>query len=176
MPLLSRPADRALTVEQARARTSSYIYGNIIMLASTVGVTTASVSHGGAAITALATAVTTFLAHVLAHLVGERIGHEDDGDRDAARESVVGILRDAWPIATSGVVPVVLLAAAWLGWLPETVAQTVASLVLIVRIALVGLIVQRLSGRPASRSAFWSGIGIAIVAAVIVALKVVFAH
>lgn len=175
MPLLARPVDRALTVEQARGRTSSYIYGNIIMLTVTVSLTATSISHGAAVVTVLATAVTTFLAHVLAHFVGHGIGREDTPEAEA-RESARDIVRDAWPIVTSGLVPTVLLAAAWSGWIPASVAQVAASVVLIVRIALVGLMVQRFSGRPASRSAFWSGIGIAVLAAVIVALKVVFAH
>lgn len=173
MPLLTRSASAALDVEQARDRTSSYIYGNIIVLAATVEVTPHAVATGAALLVVAGTAVTTFLAHVLAHAVGHRIGHEDDADH---HESVRHVLRNAVPIVTSGLVPLVLLAIAWPGWLDATVAQSVASLVLIVRIALVGLIVQRLSGRPASHGAFWSGIGIAVVAALIVAVKVVVAH
>jgi hypothetical protein len=173
MPLLSRPDDKALTVESARARTSSYIYGNILMLAATLGVTLTDITHGAAVITVLGTAVTTFLAHVLSHIVSHRIGHEDDDD---ARETVREILRDAWPIVTSGLVPVVLLAVAWLGWIPASVAQNVAAIVLIVRIGLVGLLIQRLSGRKASFVAFWSGVGIAVLALLIVAAKLLFTH
>lgn len=175
MPPLTRRADRALTVEQARGRTSSYIYGNIIMLTVTVSLSVTAISHGAAVVTALATAVTTFLAHVLSHVVGHSIGLGDTPE-DEARESAREIVRDAWPIVTSGLVPVILLVVAWVGWIPAEVAQIAASVVLIVRIALVGLMIPRLSGRPASRSAFWSGIGIALIAAIIVALKVVFAH
>lgn len=173
MPLLSRPDDRALTVESARARTSSYIYGNILVLAATLGVTSSDISHGAAVVTVLATAVTTFLAHVLSHVVGHRIGREGDAD---ARESVREILRDAVPIVTSGLVPVVLLLVAWLGWIPTSLAQNVAAVVLIVRIGLVGLLVQRLSGRKASFLALWSGVGVAVLALLIVAAKLVFTH
>jgi Na+-driven multidrug efflux pump len=173
MPLLSRPDDRALTVESARARTSSYIYGNILMLAATVGVSSSDISHGAAVVTVLGTAVTTFLAHVLSHVVSRRIGNEDSED---ASESVREILRDAMPIVTSGLVPVVLLGAAWLGWIPESAAQVASSIVLIVRIGIVGLLIQRLSGRKASFVALWSGVGIAVLALLIVVLKLEFTH
>lgn len=181
MPLLTRPDDKQLTVESARARTSSYIYGNILVLAATLGVSVSSIEHGAAVITVLGTAVTTFLAHVLSHIVSHRIGHEDD-DRDdpeaaaEARETAWEIVRDAWPIVTSGLIPVILLAAAWLGWLPAQVAQSVSAIVLIGRIALIGLIIQRLSGRKASFWAFWSGIGIAVLALAVVALKLALGH
>lgn len=173
MSFLQRPEGKELSVEQTRERLSSYVYGNIIMLTVTIGVTPSAVEHGSAVLTAVATALTTYLAHVLAHLVGHRIGHEADDD---PRETVGGVLRGAWPIATSGLVPAVLLAVAWLGWLPATWALTAASIILVGRIAGVGLLVQRLSGSKPSILALWSGIVTALVALVIVVLKVVFTH
>lgn len=150
---------------------SSYVYGNITVLAATIAVTPDAVRHGGAIAAVLATALTTYVAHVLSHLVGHSIG--SDGDQRAA----VGIvLRNANPIITSAGIPVVLYAAASIGWIGPEWAQIAASVVLVVRIGMVGFFLQRFSGKRASFLGLWGGIVLAAVALVIALVKVVLTH
>ncbi|QQD76716.1 hypothetical protein I8920_02815 [Curtobacterium sp. YC1] len=159
-----------------RDRMSSYIYGNITVLAAAIAVDPEAIEHGAAVWAVLATAVLTYLAHVLAHLVAHGLGDdgtESDTDR---RESAVVIARNANPIATSGLIPAVLYAASWAGLLPAGWAQTAALVILVVRIALVGVFVQRFSGQRPTFVGLWGGIVLAVVALVIGAVKVVLTH
>jgi hypothetical protein len=162
---------RDFPVEQMRERLSSYVYGNITVLAATIAVTPDAIRHGGAIAAVLATALTTYVAHVLSHVVGHSVAHEGD-----PREAVGVIVRNANPIATSAGIPVVLYAAAWFGWVPPEWAQIAASVVLVVRIGMVGFFVQRFSGRKPSFLGLWGGIVLAAVALVISLVKVVLTH
>jgi hypothetical protein len=174
-PRVTRPKPDALTIEQNRERMSSYIYGNILVLAAVIGVDDHAIEHGSALLAVLATGVTTFLAHIVSHIVAHAIGHDPDDD-DEARETVRDIVRGATPIVTSSLIPAVVFAAAWLWWPPAPVAQIVASVVLLVRIGFVGFYIQRLSGHRPSFLGLWSGIVLAGIAFVIVILKVTFTH
>lgn len=153
---------------------SSYIYGNITVLAVAIAVSPEQIHHGAAVLSVLATAVLTYLAHVLAHLVAHGIG--DTGDEEARRESVATIVRNANPIATSGLIPAVLYAAAWVGWLPAQWAQVAATVILVVRIGMVGVFMQRFSGKRPTFLGLWGGIVLAAVAFVIGLVKVVLTH
>jgi hypothetical protein len=168
----ARPAD--LPVGYLRDRLSSYIYGNITVLAVAIAVTPEDIRHGSAVLTVLATAVLTFAAHVLSHLVAHSIGAT--GDDDEHREAVVTTLRGATPIATSGLIPAVLYAGAWVGLLPSEWAQIAATVILVVRIGLIGVVLQRFSGRRPSFLGLWGGIVLAAVAFVIALVKVVSTH
>ena len=168
----ARPAD--LPVGYLRDRLSSYIYGNITVLAIAIAVTPEDIRHGAAVLTVLATAVLTFAAHVLSHLVAHSIGAT--GNDDEHREAVATTLRGATPIATSGLIPAVLYAAAWVGLLPSEWAQIAATIILVVRIGLIGVVLQRFSGRRPSFLGLWGGIVLAAVAFVIALVKVVSTH
>ena len=172
--LIRRPMGHELTLEQSRDRLSSYVYGNIILLTVTVAADPQAIEHGSALGTVLATAVTTFLAHVLAHLVGHGLGQDPDDDH--ARLGARDVLHGAVPILTSGLIPVALYAVGWAGWLPATAVQVGASVVLVVRIAMIGVFVQRFSGRRPSFLGLWPGIVLAAFALVIVVVKVTFTH
>ncbi|MFJ4221354.1 hypothetical protein [Curtobacterium luteum] len=171
-----RPDPRDLPVEHVRDRMSSYIYGNITVLSAAIAVDPAQIEHGAAVLTVLATAVLTYLAHVLAHLVAHGIGADRGADDVARRESAVVIVRNANPIATSGLIPAVLYAAAWVGWLPSVWAQVAAVVILVVRIGLVGVFMQRFSGTRPTFLGLWGGIVLAAVAFVIGLVKVVLTH
>lgn len=168
----TRPVD--LPVEYLRDRLSSYIYGNITVLAVTIAVTPEDIQHGSAVLTVLATAVLTFAAHVLSHLVAHSIG--DTGSDDEHRAAIATTLRGATPIATSGLIPAVLYAAAWVGVLPSEWAQIAATVILVVRIGLIGVVLQRFSGRRPSFLGLWGGIVLAAVAFAIALVKVVSTH
>ncbi|KTR05344.1 hypothetical protein [Curtobacterium luteum] len=171
-----RPDPRDLPVDHVRDRMSSYIYGNITVLSAAIAVGPVQIEHGAAVLTVLATAVLTYLAHVLAHLVAHGIGADRDTDHDDRRESAAVIARNANPIATSGLIPAVLYAAAWIGWLPAEWAQIAAVVILVVRIGLVGVFMQRFSGARPTFLGLWGGIVLAAVAFVIGLVKVVLTH
>ena len=168
-----RPDPATFPVDRLRDRMSSYIYGNITVLAVAIAVGPEQIEHGAAVLTVLATAVLTYLAHVLSHLVAHTIG--DTGDDAEHRETIGAILRDANPIATSGLIPAVLYAVAWAGWLPQW-AQTAAIVILVVRIGMVGVFLQRFSGRRPTFLGLWGGIVLAALAFVIGLVKVVLTH
>jgi hypothetical protein len=171
-----RPDPRDLPLEHARDRMSSYIYGNITVLAAAIAVDPEAIRHGSAVWAVLATAVLTYLAHVLSHLVAHGLGADRSESDDVRRESAVTIVRNANPIATSGLIPAVLYAVAWIGWVPEQWAQTAALVILVVRIGMVGVFVQRFSGQRPSFLGLWGGVVLAAVAFVIGLVKVVLTH
>ncbi len=171
-----RRSPRDLPLDHVRDRMSSYIYGNITVLSAAIAVGPAEIEHGAAVLTVLATAVLTYLAHVLAHLVAHGIGADRDADDDARRETAAVIARNANPIATSGMIPAVLYAAAWIGWLPAEGAQLAAVVILVVRVGLVGVFMQRFSGTRPTFLGLWGGIVLAAVAFVIGLVKVVLTH
>ncbi|MFB9376378.1 hypothetical protein ACFFKU_12685 [Kineococcus gynurae] len=165
MVSLRHRRDGGLDVGRARARISAYVYGNITVLAAVVAATPHTLERWDGVVAVLATAVATLLAHVIAesvaHQVGPRARHE---------------LRDATPIATSGGLPAAVLALGTLGVLAPATAQLLAALVAVLRLAGVGVVVERLSGRPPSVAALWGGIGLAVVGAVVAVLKTVLTH
>lgn len=171
MSSLRHRRDGGLDVGRARARTSAYVYGNITVLAAVVATTPYSLDGWDGVVAVVATAVGTLLAHVLAESASHRIGARD-GDAPWVR----GELRDVLPIATSGTVPAVVLALGTLGVLSLTVAEVLATGIVLVRLAGVGLVVERLSGRKPSAGALWGGIGLAVVSGVVAVLKAVLTH
>jgi len=70
----------------------------------------------------------------------------------------------------------VLYALAWAGWLPAQWAQTAAIVILVVRIGMVGVFLQRFSGRRPSFLGLWGGIVLAAVAFAIGLVKVLLTH
>ncbi|OIH98244.1 MULTISPECIES: hypothetical protein [unclassified Curtobacterium] len=175
-PRGGRPDPRDLPIEHVRDRMSSYIYGNITVLAAAIAVDPEAIRHGSAVWAVLATAVLTYLAHVLSHLVAHGLGADETVPDAVRRESVVTITRNANPIATSGLIPAVLYAAAWLEWVPAEWAQTAALVILVVRIGLVGVFMQRFSGKQPTFLGLWGGIVLAALAFVIGFVKVVLTH
>lgn len=164
-----------LDVERVRSRVSAYVYGNVLVLAAVVGCAPESVRSGRAVVVVLATMVTTYLAHVVAHRIGESVGRR----HEEAELHLRAELRDATPIVTSGVLPaLVLLVAALAGWegTAGAVAQLVAALVPVVRLAATGSVTARLAAGGSSRSAFWSAVGLAVAGSLIAVVKVLLTH
>lgn len=161
-----------LTVERQRLRLAAYIYGNILVLAAIVVATGKSIAGGEAALIVAVTAGTTYVAHILAHTVGQQLGRE----RNAHRPHVAHEIRDAVPIIVSGVVPAAILLAATFSIVPTQLAQLVAAVWVVGRIALIGFLVERLSGRKPTWRTLSGGMILAIACALIVVLKVLFAH
>lgn len=170
-----RPHD--MPIGSAREWLASYVYGNITLLSAAIAVGPEQIRHGAAVGAVLATGVLTFLAHVLSHFVASGLERGvDEPARGSRGEAVRGVLRTARPIATSAVIPAVLYAAAWLGWLPTLWMQTAAIVVLAVRIGLVGVFLRRFSGEVLTVRALWSGAALATVAFGIGFMKLMLTH
>ncbi|NAZ81657.1 hypothetical protein GTR02_07480 [Kineococcus sp. R8] len=137
--------DGGLGVTRARHRTTAFVYGNITVLGAVLAVGAGAVASGSAVLAVLATALTTFVAHVVADVVAARVTDGPDQPPPPEHE-LREELRDATPVATSGLLPAVVLGLSALDVLPVAVAQPLAALVVVVRLALTGVVVERLSG------------------------------
>ncbi|MFC8178327.1 MULTISPECIES: hypothetical protein [Nocardiaceae] len=175
---LSTRASGPLTPTRAAARLSAYVYGNILVLTAVVAASPASIDDGDAFLLVLATASTTFVAHVFAETVARsNIPESVHGSTDnEKKQTVIDEIRDAVPIASSGTVPAVILALAWLWILPTFWAQLIAGGVVVFRIATLQIVAQRLRGQPLTFKVFVAGLVTAALAAVIVFLKVYTSH
>lgn len=175
--IASRPTG-PLPPTRAAARLSAYVYGNILVLTAVVAATPVSIDDGAAFALVLATTLTTFVAHVFAEVVARsNIPESMHGATESEKkQSVVDEIRDALPIASSGTVPAIILALAWLWILPTFWAQLIAGGVVVFRIATLQIVAQRLRGKPLTFKVFVAGLVTAVLAALIVFAKVYFTH
>ena len=169
--MVARPGEQ-LSTERLRVRLAAYVYGNILTLAAIVIATGKSIVGGEAALLVAVTALTTYFAHILAHNVGQQIGR----DRHAHRPHMAHEVRDALPILVSGIVPTVVLLVASLSIVPTQLAQITAAVWVVGRLALIGFLVERLNGRRPTWRTLSGGLGLALACAIVVVLKVLFAH
>ena len=169
--MIARPGEQ-LSVDRLRLRLAAYVYGNILVLTAIVIATGKSIVGGEAALLVTVTALTTYSAHILAHDVGQQLGR----GRGEHRPHMAHEIRDALPILVSGVVPAVILFVATFSFIPTQLAQLAAAVWVVGRLALIGFIVERLSGREPTWRTLSGGMVLALLSAVVVVLKVVFAH
>lgn len=153
-----------LPAEDAQHRTTAFIYGNIVVLATLAPISLHQVT-GRDVVSVLGIAVSTFLAHLFATVVTSTWSWPN-----LQRKA-----RDSAPILTSGVIPALLVSTALLGF-PSLGAVLLAELLLVARLAMLGTLIARLRGTPTSAGAKRAGLGIALVALVIVIAKVVLTH
>ncbi|WP_157545714.1 hypothetical protein [Hamadaea tsunoensis] len=170
-------ADPHLSREQAADRISAYVYGNILAFAAVVPLTEHTVASGKAVWAVLGVSVSTLLAHVFAELLGAGVlSTPGEGDGTGERVAWTQELRNSTPIVTSATVPCLLLVAGWAGWLPATATVVASEIYLLVRIALVGLVVERLHTERSTARTLLAGLAAAAIAAGIAVLKAVVAH
>lgn len=170
----SRRARTELGVTRTQHRTSAFVYGNITALGALVSVDAHAVGTGAAAVAVAVTSAATFVAHVTADLVSERI--RPDHGREKGRTELLQELRDAVPIATSGSAPLLLLLLGGADLLSPEPALWAGIAVVVTRLALIGTLVERLSGRRASTAALWGGVGLAVVSGGIAVVKGLLTH
>lgn len=144
------------------------MYGNIILFAALIPMTEEDAANGHALQIVFGAAVSTFLAHVFADFIGLRAGTVGELTRAAFQHE----FRDAVPIMSSAVLPCLLMAAAWAHWLPGSVAVIASDVYLLLRLALIGVIVDK----PDSRGTLLLGLTLAGIAAAIALLKVLLSH
>lgn len=159
-----------LDPQRADNRMSAYVYGDILVLAATAGVYDTAVRSGEALLVVLGTIVSTYVAHVVADVVGAVFGGRE------VRTALLHELRDSVPIASAGAPPVILFGAAMLGWPSPSWAQDIASVLLLVRLATIGVVYHHLKAPIGWARAAWFGGLVAGVAAVAVAIKLVLTH
>ncbi|WP_127552414.1 hypothetical protein [Actinoplanes sp. OR16] len=169
--LVQYRANRQLPAEQAGARISAYVYGNIIAFASIVALKPADLSHGHALALVAGVTVSTFVAHVFADLVGGNAGEDTMTIAGLKHE-----LRDSVPVVTSALVPCLLLAVGWAGWLSASAVIAASAVYLMVRMALLGFVIERLRHRRPSPRTLLAGLALAATAAAIGLLKTVLSH
>ncbi|MBL7255758.1 hypothetical protein [Paractinoplanes lichenicola] len=165
-------ADENISGERAAARISAYLYGNIIVFATLVPLREEDAVHGHSLTLVLGVALSTYLAHVFAEIVG----HNARAGEPMSRAAIWHELRDSQPIASSAIVPCLLLAAAWAGWIDGGRATWISEIYLLVRMALVGLLIERLRSEKPSFRTLLAGIALAVVAAGISLLKALLGH
>lgn len=161
-----------LELEEAEHRTTAYVYGNLLVLAAVLAVPPDDVVSGRAFWIVGGTAVSTFVAHVFAESMGAAVRAKDD----VTLHDMVGLVRGSLPVLTSGGIPCVILLLGWLGMLPETLALTLAEALLLLRIAGTGIVVARLRDERSSVRLFLIGVVVAVVGALVSALKVYLTH
>ncbi|UCR89425.1 hypothetical protein [Mycetocola spongiae] len=156
----------------AAARISAYVYGNVLILTALISQHPTDASSGRAALIVFATGLTTYLAHTFAEALGERVRTDEPPSWTLAKHE----LRNALPIASSTTIPVLLLVAAALGWLPPAGALLTAQLVTVIRMGLLGLILGHLRKEKSSFRSILTGILIAVAFAGIAGLKAFLTH
>lgn len=149
----------------ASQRISAFLYGNILTLAALVAVLSEELS-GHAVVIVIGTTISTFVAHVVA----EGIGH------DLPLSKWPHVMRESWPILTSGVAPALVLWSGLVGILPIGLVVIVAPLIPLIRLALTGVLVARLRGNESSVRIVLTGVGVAAIGLLVVLLKLVLTH
>ncbi|PPJ26959.1 hypothetical protein C5E45_22290 [Nocardia nova] len=167
-PLFSRrdPLDR----NNAASRISAYVYGNILVLAALIPVTTTA-EHVGILVV-VGTALSTFVAHTFAEGVGQGVRE----NRPLTPQQRWEELRDSMPILSSAVLPSIILACAAVDWLAPHTAQIVAEVAMLVRIGGIVFVIERLKGARPGRSTVLSALLLTAVATTVVVVKVVLTH
>lgn len=155
---------------RAESRMSAYVYGDVLVLAATAGVSDGAIRSGEALLIVLGTVLSTYVAHVLADVVGAVFtGHASTG-------MLLAEARDSVPVVSAGLPSFVLLGAAAQGWPAPTWAQALACAAVILRLAAIGLVYRRLRRETTVHRAVWFGVIVALIATAAAALKLFLTH
>jgi hypothetical protein len=154
-------------------RISAFIYGNILVLSALVVLSPEVLRTTRGFVYVLGVGFSTFVAHVASDLFAHLLR---DPDGKGLSERLRRDLRDAVPIATSAILPTVVLVAAWLGWLEADLSWAVAIGVMLVRLSLLGPIAAWIAREPFSLWPLFAGVLLALLIAVVALLKAVLTH
>ena len=161
-----------MTLDRARSRISAYVYGNILVLTAVAGVGPASILAWSALFVVAGTTVTTFLAHILANSIGQHLGRT----AEEAQLHFRGEVRDSLPIASSGSVPALMMLFGAVGSVPPLCAQLNAALIIVGRLAFLGILVEKMTARKSTFGTFWSGVVLAGLSVILVGAKILTTH
>jgi hypothetical protein len=166
-----------LPVDRASARVSAFAYGNILVLSVVIAAGPGVIEDGSAALLVAGTTVSTYFAHMFA----DWLAH---GVQEAAEDSGAGkvhmdfraALRDAVPIISSGTLPVIFLALGHFEVIPAPAAQLCAAGGIILRLGVLGLVIERVQSTKVSWRPLAAGVAVAVIAALVTVTKVVLTH
>lgn len=158
--------------DDAAARISAYVYGNLLILAALFTLTPDKASEWHGVLVIFATGFTTFLAHIFADMLGERVRH----DAHPSWASLKHELRNAMPIVSSASIPAVLLILSVLGLINGSVALIAADILVLGRIAFLGTMMNHVRREKASLRSVLSGVGLAVAFGIISLIKAVLTH
>lgn len=158
--------------ETGASRASAYVYGTILVQAALIALHPDDLSTSKGVLYVLGTAVSTFIAHLLSESVGTRIRHREAPSQDEIRHEI----RNAVPIASAAAGPVLLLAAAWAGWIAPLAALLAAQLVTIGRMLFIGSVTEHLRGEKSSARIMSAGVALAVLSALVSGLKLLLTH
>ena len=161
-----------VTLDRARSRISAYVYGNILVLTAVAGVGSASILDWSALFVVAGTTITTFLAHILANSIGQQLGRSGEEAQLHIRDEV----RDSLPIASSGSVPALMMLLGAVGIVPPLWAQLIAALIIVGRLAFLGILVEKMTARKSTFGTLWSGVVLAGLSVIIVGAKILITH
>jgi hypothetical protein len=161
-----------LSAHHAESRTAAYVYGNVLTLAAVAGESSSAVAGGSAALVLAGTVLSTYVAHVLAHSLAALLVTGPRIEQDRLRD----VLRDGVPVLSSGAVPLALLVGGWLGWPSPAWAQALALVLVLVRVGGIGLVYRHLHPTVSLRRSLVTGLVAALVAGVVVLIKVLATH
>lgn len=167
-----RPFHPRVSAQDAAARTQAYILGNIAVLATIAIVGREPVHVAEGLLLLVGTVLVTFAAHVVADVFAKRVRTGDRPDRP----SLVHSVRDSLPIVSSGVVPVLALAAAAVGAVAFIAAWIVAIVSVIARFLFLGAIVGRLRGEPSTWRTQSAGVVLALLGMLLAGAELLLAH
>ena len=154
-------------------RVSAFIYGNILVLAALVLLSPDGLKTTRGFVYVLGVGFSTFIAHVASDVFAHLLRHPDGNGLSA---KLPRDLRDAIPIATSAILPTIILVAAWFGWLEAELAWSIAIGVTLVQLSLLGPISAWIAREPLSLWPLFAGVLLAMSIAVIALLKAVLTH
>ncbi|MGA9872377.1 MAG: hypothetical protein WBQ44_14715 [Rhodococcus sp. (in: high G+C Gram-positive bacteria)] len=179
--LTRRRSGRLLPPERAARRVAAFAYGNILVLSVVVVSDSSAVEERLAAWLVLGTTLSTFAAHIFAEWLSHGVISRREGETTGPESPAHfrDLLRDAQPIINSGTVPfAILLLGSFevIALFDPPGAQLCAAGVIIFRIAVLGLVVERLQSSTVSWRTIASGIGAAALATAITVVKVWLTH
>jgi hypothetical protein len=161
-----------LSPEDAAARISAYVYGNMVVLATLASLSQDAMTSGHAALVVAGVAASTFMAHAVADGIGRRLR----SPHRLTTGQLVSELRDSVPVLSAATLPTLVLAlTAWSG-IPGVWAQVLAGLYLVIRLGLIGALIARYRGVPRSRRTVLAGLTLAALGAAITVTKVTLGH
>jgi hypothetical protein len=169
---------KLLPVSRASARVSAFAYGNILVLSVVIAAGPGVIEDGSATLLVLGTTVSTYFAHIFADWLAHGL-QEAAGDEVAAGESEMDFaaaLRDAVPIISSGILPIVFLTMGYLEVLTVIAAQLCAAGGIVLRLGVLGLVIERIQSTKVSWRPLFAGVAVAVIAAVVTLVKVVLTH
>lgn len=139
---------------------AEYVYGTIGVMVAVAGLNAGAhdVRATNAVVVILIGALATWFAHAFSHLVGERVKRQGP----VPREKVLAAFTTSWMIVVAALPATVVMVAAGLGLWSVSAGLSLANGIAIVSLAVVGVLVGRVS-----RMAWWPRVRYVLILTVI---------